>query len=329
LVGPDFQQCSRFQPAKPKAHLAAVLCLESCRTPNPLSHHMPRKKTLTRMDPRSYPCPHRKRVLIIKMMETVASELWVVRWEYAPGDCLDSRRIAGIVRAPHGSIRLNRLGRIGIAIADTFSQAVVNHCESRRTPISCTKGCGACCRDAVPLSPPEAWMIRDLVQSLPSAERERVQGRFLDARESLRKHGLEQEPLLSLGGGYFRVGIACPFLHQECCSIHPDRPAVCREHLVHSPPHLCLDPENAIEFAPIPVRISECLAWVAGTALGTAPTFIPVVRALDWAADLEKEGRRRWESLSLVESLLHRIGARILDVGKQTAETRCPADFAY
>ena len=34
----------------------------------------------------------------------------------------------------------------------------------------------------------------------------------------------------------------CPFLEEESCSIHPDRPLVCREYLVTSPAELCAGP---------------------------------------------------------------------------------------
>jgi Fe-S-cluster containining protein len=36
----------------------------------------------------------------------------------------------------------------------------------------------------------------------------------------------------------------CPFLEDESCSIHPDRPLVCREYLVTSPAELCAGPRR-------------------------------------------------------------------------------------
>jgi hypothetical protein len=46
----------------------------------------------------------------------------------------------------------------------------------------------------------------------------------------------------ALGLDYFRLGIACPFLEDEACSIHPDRPLSCREYLVTSPAPNCQVP---------------------------------------------------------------------------------------
>jgi hypothetical protein len=34
---------------------------------------------------------------------------------------------------------------------------------------------------------------------------------------------------------YLALGIACPFLEDESCSIHAERPLACRQHLVTSP----------------------------------------------------------------------------------------------
>ena len=36
----------------------------------------------------------------------------------------------------------------------------------------------------------------------------------------------------------------CPFLEDESCSIHPERPLVCREYLVTSPAELCAGPKQ-------------------------------------------------------------------------------------
>ena len=38
------------------------------------------------------------------------------------------------------------------------------------------------------------------------------------------------------------MGVPCPFLEDESCSIHPERPLVCREYLVTSPAALCAGP---------------------------------------------------------------------------------------
>jgi hypothetical protein len=55
---------------------------------------------------------------------------------------------------------------------------------------------------------------------------------------------LEKEQTHSLGLRYFALGIACPFLEDERCTIHPIRPLRCREYLVASPAEHCAHPET-------------------------------------------------------------------------------------
>src|SRR5207247_476070 len=44
--------------------------------------------------------------------------------------------------------------------------------------VSCSKGCGACCRQVVPVSEVEAYHLRDLVESMPEPRRSAVKTRF-------------------------------------------------------------------------------------------------------------------------------------------------------
>ncbi|MEO7095807.1 MAG: hypothetical protein ABI175_21285, partial [Polyangiales bacterium] len=48
-----------------------------------------------------------------------------------------------------------------------ISTAVKKDLADGTRSISCKEGCGACCRQLIPLSPPEAWMIADVVRSMP------------------------------------------------------------------------------------------------------------------------------------------------------------------
>ena len=70
---------------------------------------------------------------------------------------------------------------------------------------------------------------------------------------------------------YFKHGIACPFLEDESCSIHPDRPMACREYLVSSPAENCRAPRRrqhrrSWRWRPIPLPALvevEAGGWVA------------------------------------------------------------------
>jgi Fe-S-cluster containining protein len=123
----------------------------------------------------------------------------------------------------------------------------------------------------VPIAATEASMIRELVEEMPDDRRRAVRKRFADAVARLDSAGLldrlksEPQPTgpeyRELGLEYFHLGIPCPFLENESCSIHPDRPLVCREYLVVSPPENCQRTNGQqIEVVRMPLEASKALA---------------------------------------------------------------------
>jgi Fe-S-cluster containining protein len=115
--------------------------------------------------------------------------------------------------------------------------------------ISCRKGCGACCRQLVPVSRTEGERLLALVGTMDAERRERLHARFASAEAVLDGAGLSAGLLDRAGRSdrelslaYFARAIPCPFLEEESCSIHSDRPLVCREYLVTSPAELCAGP---------------------------------------------------------------------------------------
>ena len=111
--------------------------------------------------------------------------------------------------------------------------------------ISCRKGCGACCRQLVPISRTEGERLLALVDAMPTGRKMRVKKRFEDAAARVERAGLDTPNGRSdrqMSAAYFALGLACPFLEDESCSIHAERPLVCREYLVTSPAELCSGP---------------------------------------------------------------------------------------
>jgi Fe-S-cluster containining protein len=156
--------------------------------------------------------------------------------------------------------------------------------------ISCRAGCGACCRQIVPISESEAHHVKRLVDDLPEPRRTIVRERFADGLKRMAAAGMlkrmrhmEREPnAVRLGLDYFRVGVACPFLEEESCSIHPDRPLGCREYLVTSPAEFCATQEpGKVQGVPIPAEVSRAVRAVdkGSSTVG----WVPLLLALDWA----------------------------------------------
>ena len=168
-------------------------------------------------------------------------------------------------------------------------------------PIACGPGCGACCRQLVPISVSEAYQLNDLVEAMPEPERAIVRQRFEAASVKIQSAGLHEALLeakdmtpdqrVELALAYFFLDIPCPFLEEESCSIHPDRPVVCREYLVTSDPKYCADPlTKKIEGVTIPAAMSKVLYEIGGQ---DETLWIPLIWALDWAAHHEDETQSR------------------------------------
>src|SRR6267154_2150947 len=124
--------------------------------------------------------------------------------------------------------------------------AVVEAAEAGHT-VSCRKGCGACCRQLVPVSRTEGERLLQLVKAMPADRREALAARFAAAEAAIDRAGLKERGDRSdreLSVAYFAQGIACPFLEDESCSIHAERPLICREYLVTSPAELCAGPRQ-------------------------------------------------------------------------------------
>lgn len=190
-------------------------------------------------------------------------------------------------------------------VADAVVDASVRRAERAGERVACARGCGACCRQLVPITEPEAFALRDLVASLPAARRETVRARFSAARERLAAAGLldglrgahQPEPgeLHARGLDYFALGIPCPFLDDEACSIHGQRPIACREYLVSSPPGNCAAPSaGGVRMVPIAGHVSSALgrSVPAGAAAPGRPAWVPLVLALEWADNATEESPR-------------------------------------
>ena len=116
-----------------------------------------------------------------------------------------------------------------------------------------------------PVAPAEARALARLVEAMPEPRRERVRRRFDAALDVLDPLGLMERLDLNRGDRqviereYFAAGVACPFLEDEACSIHADRPLSCRECLVTAPPDLCAALSPGIEKVTLEARPSLAL----------------------------------------------------------------------
>jgi Fe-S-cluster containining protein len=224
------------------------------------------------------------------------------------------------VAVPAGPMRLAELAFNALGL----DQRLVGMAERREAregrSISCRKGCGACCRQLVPVSPPEAWMIADVLASIPEPRRRVLLERFGETakrletegfRERLMKRPESEAEVRALARDYFYLGLACPFLEKESCSIHAVRPAICREYLVTSPAEWCANPfEGAIKRVAVSICLSQALARLAAELLGGETQLIPLALAPAWAAEHVAQGRREFEGRTMLERLLQLLSEK-------------------
>ena len=229
-----------------------------------------------------------------------------------------SGRLRGNLAVPAGEMRLAELAWNAMPLDEKLIGMAVRRATKDGGEISCKKGCGACCRQVVPLSPPEAWMLADLVEGMPAPRKERALARFAAADEVLASSGVKEalagridtvDQLKSVSLAYFSLQLACPFLEDESCSIHPHRPSICREYLVTSPAEHCAElGRKPVARIPVSIRLSEALSRLSARLLGTEPEVIPMTMALEWAAAHREQGQRRWEARLLLEGLVEELG---------------------
>jgi Fe-S-cluster containining protein len=199
------------------------------------------------------------------------------------------------VAVPAGPARQRELLPLARSLADAIVGQAVHAAEEAGTPVSCRAGCGACCRQLVAISEVEARRLREVVESLPEPRRSQVRARFADARRRLDEAGLlsrlltagqwTPEEYTSLTAAYFALGVACPFLEDESCSIYAERPVTCREYLVTSPAEHCARPTaDTVHRLRIPLRVFNALArWEVPPSAHFLERWVPLVLALEWA----------------------------------------------
>jgi Fe-S-cluster containining protein len=175
-----------------------------------------------------------------------------------------------------------------------MSRRGVAKVEAEGKTISCKAGCGACCRQAVPVAPSEARALAAHVAAMPEPRRSQVRSRFAAARAALDASGVDHTPAsfsetnmeerIALGMIYFNAGVACPFLVDESCSIHPVRPLACREYLVTTPAEACRTPTME-SVKTVKLGGSLCQALIASEAVLEGHGRLLLVDALAWAED--------------------------------------------
>jgi Fe-S-cluster containining protein len=222
---------------------------------------------------------------------------------------VNGRPVPVEARVPGRAVRFDELLPALRTMDDRLIDAAVAQSEAAGDRVSCSKGCSACCRtQPVPITPPEAFALARLVDALPEPRQTAVRSAFAGAAEQLRAADIydiymqrdpatTRETALAAVRRYMSLALACPFLENDACSIYLDRPFVCRQYLVTSPPDLCAAPlDNPVRPVRAPAAFASAMLKAAETLSGRTQYTVPLVLALDYAAANRGDLERTYEA---------------------------------
>ncbi|MCU7840085.1 MAG: YkgJ family cysteine cluster protein [Candidatus Thiodiazotropha sp. (ex Troendleina suluensis)] len=204
-------------------------------------------------------------------------------------------------------------------ITDKVIEIGIDEVVAKGKQISCRSGCGACCSQLVPVSRAEAVALIGLVDAMPSTKQAEVRARFSQSMEILHDVGIldeldraiidgDKDKLRAVGLAYFNLNLPCPFLENQSCSIHPDRPLSCREFLVVSDPAFCAKPDpETIESVVLPKRVSAVLYAMCDPKNHVGKGFLPLVQILANATSLQNDQSPPEPAIDLLNHFLKKL----------------------
>jgi len=230
-------------------------------------------------------------------------------------------------------VRLSEVVVPLLGLDTALIEQAVRHAAADGEPSRCGPTCGACCRQLVPLSAPEAFALTAAMRDLPGERRQQLRHRFAAIGATLARYPDLSRRILAIDDdetvtattalAYFHLAMACPFLEEESCSIHPARPSICREYHVSSEPAWCATPEaGQSEAIAVPLRLSELLAHAHAYLYHLErPLLVPLSLAPSWTADHPELDRLAWPAAPLFRDLLGAMGRAMKDGPARAAAT--------
>jgi Fe-S-cluster containining protein len=238
---------------------------------------------------------------------------------------------------PEGPVRPAVLLPILQSLSDSMTGITERNLDRLGTKISCREGCGACCRQAVPISPVEAGALAEWLGQQPEERQRVLRERFRQAAARLEESGIagdvrelekmpDRETAHQLGLRYFALGIACPFLEEERCTVHTIRPLRCREYMVVSPAEHCAHPATSdIVGVKPPVLLSNILSRWDTNGDAQTPELILLTMLEEWSArHATDESRPHRTSPELLQEFLHAFAHEADAAPADPRTTRAP-----
>lgn len=189
---------------------------------------------------------------------------------------------------------------------------------------TCRAGCAACCRHLVMLTIPEALALAGALQSLPEPRRGEVKRRIAAALRKAEAGGIfgpagarrflvaadqdEADVEGDVARRYFALGIACPFLEREACTVYELRPLACREHNVSSDPKHCHSFDHAKRRGVPSLGLARAVALATDELSGLGRAGVPLPVLLEWYATQPSDSDREVDGVAALRALLEALG---------------------
>lgn len=236
------------------------------------------------------------------------------------------------VPASDEPMRLADIVPLAWSICDQLVNRTIEHIQADGETPSCHRGCGACCRYAVPLSVPEAFRLREDISAMPARQRAKTEKLFAKAVTRIVQAGRpeiptnssdqgDSSPVKALAQWYASMDMPCPLLMNECCDFYSFRPTACREHLVTSSPACCIgnNPDTGSRVA-MPFSVTTALAMLAEEMEGLPFQAIIMTTALQWCDDNAARAQRTWPGRELIQRFAD-ILQKLADQGERKSQT--------
>jgi len=206
-----------------------------------------------------------------------------------------------------------------VALSNAMNTAAIGLAAQHGHPIQCGQGCGACCRQLVPVSPIEAFALSTALQAMPDDKRSRIEARIDHTLEQLQQTGLadqlEQIPAGPKGRAivldYFAAQLPCPFLEEESCQVYEQRPFACRDLLVASDPKHCEDPgAGQVRRIPVFLDMGRAVRSLSAAAFGDITLQMPLPVAISWAREHDELLGTVARGVDLVKGLISALAGQ-------------------
>ena len=262
----------------------------------------------------------------------------MIEWDCRSQACAAGQAVEIRLELPDGPLcaraivedrpaRLAEVVPIARRLCDELAGRAFQRAAAAGAMVPCRKGCDACCRYLVPLSPPEAFHLWDGIQRIAPGPREELLATFSAAGAKVRAAvgtGLSTQMKLRLArradgaamssveSWYTRLHLDCPLLAGKLCGMYDDRPLACRGYFVTSPPCYCRDTEAGLgKRLSLGVQPVQALCRLTADVEHLPPQAVLLPLAPSWALENLPRALRTWPLPELVSRLADILGRQL------------------